>query len=63
MKCAKCDVEPMISHSQIIVEGDTSPEEKTAVYRKLSFQCRNPKCENYNRTIGEERIKIFSQEE
>jgi hypothetical protein len=53
MICPKCHIEGCISYSKEIKK-----ENSKDVYFQLNFKCRNPRCENFQKIIGEE-IKVI----
>lgn len=63
MKCGKCGCEGIISSFRYEVEGDTSPDTQTKVYHVQTWTCRNKKCEEYGKKLGETRTLIFDSEE
>lgn len=46
MKCPLCDTEMRIIDSKFETVGDNSPDKETKLYRKITFECRNKKCNN-----------------
>lgn len=63
MICPKCGAEAIIAGSRVEVTGDRSWLTKTEVFDVLVYQCRNRRCEANGTAVGEERIKIYDQEE
>ena len=59
MLCKKCNTECFIDRTETIVEGDNSPDTETKVYKNLIYVCRNPKCTEFKKDIGEEKILIY----
>ncbi len=62
MICPKCGIEAVIMKSEVVVSGDTSPEEETRVESVLKFHCRNPNCVKYGQEVGESRHQIYPAE-
>lgn len=42
MLCKECNIAMSISKGENVLKDDK-------LYRKLTFKCTNPKCENYNK--------------
>lgn len=57
MNCVTCGNELAIVGSRIAVEGETSPDETTKVFRVLQLACRNPYCAAHGKT-EEQRILL-----
>lgn len=57
MKCPKCGMDAIISESHNLITGDKSPDEKTRLYRVLTFSCRNPQCEQCGKEIGQQKLE------
>lgn len=49
MKCPLCDIAMAISTTTMEVEGDTSAQEKTRVYRVQHLICRNRQCKGFGK--------------
>lgn len=52
MKCPHCDLELKISHSEISVSGDSSPDTTTRVLMVQKLSCRNPQCQNFDQVVA-----------
>lgn len=61
MICSECKHEGYIEKADLKVTGDKSPEEKTKIYKTLVFKCRNKKCINFGKEIGQEDILIYEE--
>ena len=59
MKCEVCGVDAFISKSEMVVEGDNSPDTKTKIFQRLHFQCRNKECTNFEKEIGTKDIQVY----
>lgn len=58
MICPECKTEAAIMESGYEVRGDRAADTKTQLYSVLKFFCRNPKCPQYGKEIGEQKTEI-----
>lgn len=52
MKCNACGVYAYIDSTEVVFEGDESPDTETKAYYNQHFVCRNPACPNNGKEIG-----------
>lgn len=50
MRCSKCGLDMRIKErSQILFEGDDSPDTETKAFYELTFTCENRQCPDYKK--------------
>jgi len=56
--CPVCKIEAVITGQKMVYNT-----EEQQLYRVLKYSCRNKKCKEFNKEIGEKRNKIDSSQE
>ena len=59
MRCNKCGTEAFINFSEIVVEGDESPETETKVFNVAHYLCRNKACSEYGCEVGTDKTQMY----
>lgn len=59
MLCPKCNTAAQIRGTETKVRNDDTPSEKTEVYLVQEFVCRNGKCGDFGKVIGEAEHRIY----
>jgi hypothetical protein len=53
MMCPTCNTAAAIRATRTVAKHDDTPDETTEVYQVQEFACRNRRCPQYDKTVGE----------
>ncbi len=59
MLCPSCNTAAMIASAHTAVRHDDTPDMPTEVYTVQEFVCRNRKCPQYGKKIGETQHRLL----
>lgn len=59
MLCPKCNTAAQIRLAKTVVENDDTPDKKTKVYLVQEFVCRNSRCEQNTKIVGEVKHQLY----